>query len=91
MEEFFARLGVPKHWWAKYMMQIPHTFVFGLIMYSMVCKTTRYVRYSQGVASMDTKVIKLLIMGQQWKMSQSTRVSTDDMVFSQAEIMKSSL
>ena len=73
------------------MMQIPHTFVFGLIMYSMVCKTTRYVRYSQGVASMDTKVIKLLIMGQQCKMSQSTRVSTDDMVFSQAEIMKSSL
>ena len=47
------------------MMDIPHTLVFGLIMYSMVRKTTRYVRYSQGVASMDTKVIKLLIMGQQ--------------------------
>src|SRR3989337_3251502 len=40
------------------MMEIPHTLVFGLIMYSMVCKTTRYVRYSQGVASIDTKVIK---------------------------------
>ena len=47
------------------MMKIPHTFVFGLIMYSMVCKTTRYVQYSQDVASMDTKVIKVLIMGQQ--------------------------
>ena len=79
MERVFARLGVPKHWWVKYMMQIPHTFVFGLIMYSMVCKTTRYVWYFQGVASMDTKVIKVLIVGQQWKMSLSTRVSTDDM------------
>ena len=28
-------------------MDIPHTLVFGLIMYSMVCKTTGYVRYSQ--------------------------------------------
>ena len=71
MESVFARLGVSKHWWAKYMMEIPHTFVFGLIMYSMVCKTTRYVQYSKVVASIDTKVIKVLIMGQQWKMSLS--------------------
>ena len=41
----------------------------------MVCKTTRYVQYSQGVASKDTKVIKVLIMGQQWKMSLSTKVA----------------
>ena len=47
------------------MMEIPHTFVFGLIMYSMVCKTTRYVQYSKVVASIDTKVIKELIVGQQ--------------------------
>ena len=47
------------------MMEIPHTPVFGLIMYSMVCKTTRYVQYSQAVVSIDTKVIKVLIMGQQ--------------------------
>ena len=40
------------------MMEISHTLVFGLIMYSMVCKTTRYVQYSQAVASIDTKVIK---------------------------------
>ena len=57
------------------MMEIPHTFVFGLIMYSMVCKTTRYVQYSQGVASIDTKVIKVLILGQQWKMPLSTGVA----------------
>ena len=57
------------------MMEIPHTLVFGLIMYSMVCKTTRFVRYSQAVASIDTKVIKVLIMGQQWKMSLSTKVA----------------
>jgi hypothetical protein len=37
----FARLGVPKHWWAKYMMEIPHTLVFGLIMFSMVCKNNQ--------------------------------------------------
>jgi len=75
MERVFARLGVPKHGWAKYMMEIPHTLVFGLIMYSMVCKTTRYVQYSKAVASIDTKVIKVLIMGQQWKMSLSTKVA----------------
>jgi hypothetical protein len=40
------------------MVEIPHTLVFGLIMYSMVCKTTRYVQYSKVVASIDTKVIK---------------------------------
>jgi hypothetical protein len=57
------------------MMEIPHTFVFGLIMYSMVCKTTRYVQYSQAVASKDTKVIKILIIGQQRKMSLSTKVA----------------
>jgi hypothetical protein len=39
-------------------MEIPHTLVVGLIMYSMVCKTTRYVQYSKVVASIDTKVIK---------------------------------
>ena len=49
----------------KYMMEIPHTSVFGLVMYSMVCKTTRFVRYSQAVASIDTKVIEVQIMGQQ--------------------------
>jgi len=75
MERVFARLNVPKHWWANYMMEIPHTFVFGLIMYSMVCKTTRYVQYSKVVASIDTKVIKELIVGQQWKMSLSTKVA----------------
>ena len=41
MERVFARLGVSKHWWAKYMMEIPHTLVFGLIMYSMVCKNNQ--------------------------------------------------
>jgi len=75
MERVFTKLGVPKHWWVKYMMEIPHTLVFGLIMYSMVCKTTRYVQYSKAVASIDTKVIKVLIMGQQWKMSLSTIVA----------------
>ena len=75
MERVFARLSVPKHWWENYMMEIPHTFVFGLIMYSMVCKTTRYVQYSKVVASIDTKVIKELIVGQQWKMSLSTKVA----------------
>jgi hypothetical protein len=30
----------------------------------MVCRTTRYVQYSKAVASIDTKVIKVLIMGQ---------------------------
>ena len=56
-------------------MDIPHTYVFGLIMYSMVCKTTRYVRYFQAVAHIDTKVIKVLIMGQQWKILLSTKVA----------------